>query len=108
MAGIGHASYASSGTVTIYSAGGLEVDPSPYTYTLTSPTTMPLGLTTATLSSIGTNTPNGYATGEASATADLAGRLASRHHHQLRDRPVSDGRPGEHARGDPRASCRTT
>ena len=73
ISGIGEASYASSGTVTIYSAGGLYVGTSPYTYGLTSPSTMPLGLTTATLSSIGSDIPAGHATGEASATADLAG-----------------------------------
>ena len=73
VVGIGGSSYASSNTVTIYSGGGLSYDqPSGFSYGLTSPT-MPLGLTTATLSSIGTNTPYGYATGEARATADLAG-----------------------------------
>lgn len=73
--GIGGSSYASSGTVSIYSAGGLQVDPTAYnsSYALTSSNTMPLGLTTATLSSIGSNTPAGHATGDASATADLAG-----------------------------------
>lgn len=73
IAGIGGASYASSGTVTIYSPGGLVIDPPQYTYQLTSPTTMPLGLTAATLSALGTNRPSGHATGVASATADLSG-----------------------------------
>lgn len=75
VVGIGGSSYASSGTVTIYSGGGLVVDPTAYgaTYGLTSANKMPLGLTTATLSSIGSNIPYGHATGEASATADLAG-----------------------------------
>lgn len=74
IVGIGEASYASSGTVSIYSGGGLSTSSnSQFTYGLTSPTTMPLGLTTATLSSIGSNIPYGHATGEASATADLSG-----------------------------------
>ncbi len=72
---IGSSSYASSGTVSIYSAGGLQVDPTPYNYALTSPNTMPLGLTTATLSSGGSNIPLGHAAAEASATADLAGGI---------------------------------
>lgn len=76
--GIGDSSYASSGTVTIYSGGGLQVD-NPgvpgISYALTSPTTMPLGLTTATLSAIGSIPAygGGTGTGTASATADLAG-----------------------------------
>lgn len=77
VVGIGDSSYASSGTVDIYSAGGLQVD-SPtaagFTYALTSSAAMPLGLTTATLSSIGSSVPAGHhATGTATATADLAG-----------------------------------
>ncbi|MDP9115891.1 MAG: PEPxxWA-CTERM sorting domain-containing protein [Actinomycetota bacterium] len=76
VVGIGDSNYASSNSVTIYSGGGLQVNgPSMGdTYGLTSAPTMPLGLTTATLSSIGSNVPAGYhATGTASATADLAG-----------------------------------
>lgn len=76
--GVSDASYASSPSVTIYSGGGLVLGnvASSSTFALTSSPTMPLGLTTATLSSIGTKSlgpDGGLATGTASATADLAG-----------------------------------
>ena len=78
MSGIGDSNYASSGTVTIYSAGGLKVSTvSPLVdYAVSSPNAFPLGLTTATLASVGSNIgAGGHATGAASATADLAGGI---------------------------------
>ena len=69
--GNGSVQYATGPGITIYSGGGLAIDGQPL-FAVTSPLDMPLGLTTATVSAIGSSGA-GSALGEAVATADLAG-----------------------------------
>ena len=69
--GNGSATYATGPGISIYSGGGLHVDGQPF-YALTS-APLPAGLTTGTLSSIGSSGVNGGPVGEVTSTGDLAG-----------------------------------
>lgn len=69
--GNGSASYATGAGISIYNGGGMSFDGQPF-FALTS-APLPIGLTTGTLSTIGSSGPGGGALAEVTATADLRG-----------------------------------